>query len=100
MPTSEMPKGVKQNQKIPSHGAGCRCRCCNGFYREYRQWVNGIADERERNLELRFLDQAIKDEHAKHVIKMAVQLVVPHNPKSQIKRHYDEVPDEPVDTTF
>ncbi len=88
------------SQKIPSHGASCRCRCCNGFYREYRQWVNGIADERERNLELRFLDQAIKDEHSKHVIKMAVQLVVAHHPKSQIKRHYDEVPDEPVDTTF
>ena len=88
------------SQKIPSHGAGCRCRCCNGFYREYRQWANGIADERERNLELRFLDQAIRDEQVKHTIEMAVKLVVPQHPKSQIKRHYDEVPDEPVDTTF
>jgi len=51
-------------------------------------------------LELERLDQSIKDEQARHAVPMTERLAPPLYPKSQIKRHFDEVPDEPVDTTF
>ena len=88
------------SQHASYHGAACHCRCCNGHYREYRAWIKKISDERERNLELEILDRAIKEENEKHAVSMPLTPMRPQLPKSRLKRHYDEVPDEPADTTF
>jgi len=88
------------SQQAPSHGAACHCRCCNGHYREHRAWLKRISDERERNRELEVLDQAVKEEHEKHAVSIASTSMQTQFPKSRLNRHYDEVSDEPVDTTF
>lgn len=88
------------SQVTPSHGSSCKCRCCNGHYREFRAWASGISEEGDRQRELEILDQLIEREYCEYGIEPILRPKRNQNPESRLKRHYDEVPDGPVETTF